>query len=277
MSLLLRLITLAAAFAAASLIALEVRPLWDIFLRADPTLQGSFSILHARAFLSVAGHLALVMLSLRLTFVAAASTPIARIGVWLCYGALALESLVLVPYMFAGAALCGVYYVMGGPFTALAMLVGFGLFVSASGSRMLTGVTVLGVVGLGATALAAYWYFTPKSPAECARISDDVKRGACVMDFALRTGDDRLCELVTFDSSRWSCTYQIAERKGDATLCERIALPCRYTGPGLACEPERFRDTCYLVTARKLSDPKLCERMTPGDLQTSCRKQAGSK
>ena len=64
MSLLLRLLALAAALAAASLIALEITPLWDIFLRADPTLQGPFSMLHARAFLSIAGHLALVMLSL---------------------------------------------------------------------------------------------------------------------------------------------------------------------------------------------------------------------
>lgn len=277
MTLLRRLLALAAALAAVSLIALEARPLWDIFLRADPTLRGSFSILHARTFLSVAGHLALVMMSLRLTFVAAAPTPIGRIGVWLCYGALALEFLLLAPCVFAGGALCGLYYVVGGPFTALAMIFGFGLFVSTSGSRMLTGVTVLGVVGLGAAALAAYWYFTPKSPAECARISDDLKRGACVMNFALRTDDDRLCEQVTFDSSRWSCIYQIAERKADATLCERIALPCRYTGPGLACEPVRYRDTCYLMTARALSDPELCERMTSGDLQASCRKQAGSK
>lgn len=142
---------------------------------------------------------------------------------------------------------------------------------------MLTGVTGLGVAGLGAAALAAYWYFTPKTPDDCARISDDLKRGVCLMDFALRTNDDRLCEQVTFDSSRWSCTYQIAERKGDATLCERIALPCRFTGPGPTCEPARFRDTCYLVTARKLGDRTLCERMTPGDLQASCRKQAGSK
>lgn len=277
MSLLRRFLAAAAAFAAVWLISLESGPLADMYLRADPTLQGSFSMLHARAFLSVAGHLALAVLSLRLAFVAAPTTPGARVGAWLCYGTLALESLSLTPCVFAGGALCGVYYVTVGPFTALGMLAGFGLFVTASASRTLMGASVLGVVGLGATALAAYWHFTPKSPSECTRIPDDIKRGACVMNFALKTADDRLCEQVTFDSSRWTCTYQVAERKGNATLCERIAPPCRYAGRGSACEPERFRDTCYLVTARKLRDPRLCERMTPGDLQASCRKQAGGK
>lgn len=272
-----RLFASVAALAAISLIALEAGPLMDIFLRADPTLQGSFSLLHARAFLSVAGHLALAVLSLRLVFGAAPATVAARIGAWLCYGALALELLTLAPCVLGGGALCGVFYVVAVPFTALAMLAGFGLFVAASASRWLMRAAVLGVAGMGATALAAYWYITPKSPEECARISDDIKRGACVMNFALQTGDDRLCEQVTLDSSRWSCLYQIAERKGNPTLCERIVPPCRYTRPGPACEPERYRDTCYLVTARKLGDPKLCERMTPGDMQANCRKQAGGK
>lgn len=277
MSLLQRMLAVAAALASISLITLEVGPLADIFLRTDPTLQGSLSILHARAFLSVTGHLALAVLSLRIAFIEAPVTLTARIGAWLCYGALALEVLSLTPCMVALDALCGVYYVMAGPLTALAMLAGFGLFVTASASRRLTTATVLGLVGLGATALAVYWNFTPKSPAECTRISDDIKRGACVMNFALQTGDDRLCEQITLDSSRWSCTYQIAERKSDASLCERIAPPCRYAVPGSACEPERFRNTCYLVTARKLRDPNLCEGMTPGDLRTSCRKQAGNE
>jgi len=276
MSLLPRLLSLAAALAAVSLIALEAGPLTAIFLRADPTLQGSFSMLHARSFLSVAGHLALAALSLRLLFGAAPAAAQARIGAWLCYGALALELLTLTPCVLDADALCGVFYLMAGPYTAIAMLAGSGLFVAASASRWLMSAALLGVAGMGAAALAAYWYITPKSPAECARISDDIRRGTCVMNFALQASDDKLCDQVTFDSSRWSCLYQIAERKGDATLCERIVPPCLYAGPGPACEPERYRDLCYLVTARRLSNPELCKRMTPGDLQANCRKQAGS-
>lgn len=277
MSLLRRILAAAAVPAALALIAFEARPLADLFLRADPTLQGSFSMLHARGFLSVAGHLALAMLSLRIAFGAAPAAPLARTGAWLCYGALGLELLALAPCLFAGGALCGVYYILAGPFTALAMLAGFGLFVTASASRALNVGTTLAAAGLVAAALAAYWHFTPRSPAECARIDDDIRRGACVMNFALQTGDDRLCEQVMLDSSRWSCIYQIAERRGDATLCDRIIPPCRYTVPGPACEPERYRNTCYLVTARKLRDPGLCERMTPGELRASCRGQAGGK
>lgn len=277
MSTLRRVLACAAAIAALSLIGLEAGPLADLFLRADPTLQGSFSLLNARPLLSVAGHLALVALSLRLAFVTAPATPIARIGAWLSYCALALELLSLAPCVFGGGALCGVFYVVVGPLTALAMLAGFGLLLTAGASRTLKRGAVAGMVGLGAAAFAAYWHVTPKSPGDCAMISDDIKRGSCVMNFALQTSDDRLCEQVAFDSSRWTCTYQIAERKGDATLCERIVLPCRYTSPGLACEPERYRDTCYLVTARKLNDPKLCERVTQGDMQVNCRRQASRK
>jgi hypothetical protein len=277
MSPLRRVLAGVAAIAALLLIGLEAGPLADLFLRADPTLQGSFSLLNARSLLSVAGHLALTVLSLRLAFVTAPATPIPRTGAWLCYGALGLELLSLVPCVFAGDALCGVFYVVIGPLTALAMLAGFGLFLGAGASRMLKRGALAGMAALGLAAFAAYWYVTPKSPEDCARISDDLKRGSCVMNFALQTGDDRLCEQVTFDSSRWTCIYQIAERKGDASLCRRIVPPCRYTGPGLACEPERYRDTCYLVTARELRDPGLCERMAPGDLQASCRRQTAGR
>lgn len=277
MSLLRRLLAALAVPAAVLFIAFEARPLADVFLRTDPTLQGSFSLLHARPLLSVAGHLALAVLSLQFAFGAAPTASAARVGAWLCYGALMLEFLALAPCVFGGGALCGVFYVIVGPLTALAMLAGFGLYVTASASRTLVGATALGAAGLCAAALAAYWCVSPKSAADCARLSDDIKRGTCTMNFALEFGDEQLCEQVMFDSSRWSCLYQIAERKGDSTLCERIVPPCRYTAPGPACEPDRLRDTCYLVTARKLGDPNLCERMTPGDLQASCRKQSRSK
>lgn len=277
MSIWRRVLAVAAAVAALSLIGLEAGPLADLFLRADPTLQGSFSLLNARSLLSVAGHLALAALSLRLAFVIAPASSGARIGAWLCYGALALELLSLTPCVFGGGALCGVFYVVLGPLTALAMLAGFGLSLTAGASRALKRGALAGMAALGLAAFVAYWYVTPKSPGDCARISDDIKRGNCVMNFALQAGDDQLCEQVSFDSSRWSCIYQIAERKGDPMLCQRIVPPCRYTSPGPGCEPERYRDTCYLVTARKLRDPGLCERMTPGELQESCRRQTVNK
>lgn len=277
MRLILRLLALAATFAAVSLIAVDATPLADIFLRADPTLQGSFSILQARAFLSVSAHFGLALLSLWLTFSTTPAPRISRTGAWLAYGALGLELLTLTPCVFAGSALCGLYYIFLGPITALVMLAGFGLFVVTGSSRALRHASTLSFVALGTAALGGYWYFTPQSAAECSRISDDIKRGTCVMNFALQTGDDKLCEQIALDSARWSCIYQIAERKGDAALCLRISLPCRYTALGPACEPERFRDTCYLVTARKLGDPALCGRVTPGDSQASCRKQAESK
>lgn len=272
-----RLLAAAAALAALCLIALDAWPLADIFQRADPTLQGSFSLLHLRAFLSVAGHLALAALALRLALGAAPpAVRTARSGAWLCFGALGLELLALAPCLFGGGALCGVFYLVVGPLTALAMLAGFAIFVAAAGSRAMRRGALLGAAALGAAAVAAFWLVTPRSPADCAGLADGLKRDACTMNFALQTSDERLCEQVVFDSSRWSCLYQIAERKGDATLCERIAAPCRHTTPGPACEPDRFRDTCWLVTSRKLREPALCERMTSGDLQASCRKQAAA-
>ena len=274
MGLTARLFAAAAAIASAVLIALEARPLADVFLRADPTLQGSFSLLHARPFLSVAAHCGLIVLAVHGFFTAAPQRSRARLGMLMSFGALGLEVLSLAPCLIAADALCGVYYIVIGPFAALIMLAGFAIYLAASGSRGLTQATALGVVSLGAAALAAYWIVTPHAPADCTRIASDIQRDSCVMNFALQTNDAQLCEQVNFDGSRWSCTYQIAERKGDATLCDRISPPCRYTGPGPACEPERFRDTCYLVVARRLRDGRLCERITPGDMQTNCRAQA---
>lgn len=265
------------AVVAAVLIALEARPLADIFLRADPTLQGSFSLLHTRAFFSVAAHAALIALAIHLVFAKAQWNTRARLGALLCLGALGLELLSLAPCLLGGGKLCGVYYILIGPFTALAMLVGTAIFVAASGNRGLRRTVALGAASLCAAALAAYWHFTPRSPADCARIASEFQRGACVMNFALQTNDDQLCEQVNFDSSRWSCTYQIAERRGDATLCERISLPCRYTRPGPACEPEGFRNTCYLVVARKLRDAQLCQRITTGEMKANCQAQARPK
>jgi hypothetical protein len=268
-----RTVAAVAACVAGALIVLEVGPMGDIFLRADPTLQGAFSSLHLRGFLTVAAHGALIALALQWLFAPPALGKLARAAAWACFGALALELLTLAPCVAAGGALCGVFYIVASPFTALVMLIAFGVYLTASGSRGLACAAALGVVTLLASALAAYWLLTPQSPVDCERLGPGMKRDNCVMNFALQTHDDKLCDTVNFDSSRWSCTYQIAERKGDAALCERIVPPCRYTAPGPACEPDRFRDTCYLVVARKLHDAKLCERVRAGDMQANCRKQ----
>ena len=268
-----RAAAVAVVIAAGSLAALETNPLVDLFLRADATLQGSFSLLNARPLLSVVAHLALVLIGLHRLVAAQAAAVATRIPARLCYGALALELLSLAPCILARDALCGVFYIFLGPITAIPILVGFAAYLRLAQSTPLVATSSLALLLAVGSALAAYWIVTPRSPAECARVGDPVKRGTCVMNFALQTSDADLCEGVDLDSSRWSCVYQIAERKGDPALCERIAPPCRERSPGPACEPESYRHTCILVVARKLRDPRLCEHMKPGDLQTRCREQ----
>ena len=101
-----------------------------------------------------------------------------------------------------------------------------------------------------------------------------MKRGACIMNFALRDSDESLCNQVSFDSSRWSCLYQIAERKGNPALCEQIAAPFRFKSPGLQCDPETYRDTCFLVVARKLKDEKWCGQISNAAKQAGCLEQS---
>lgn len=159
------------------------------------------------------------------------------------------------------------------PVTATLILVGFAAYLATSRSRALitaTGLTVISIVG---SALTTFWYVTPRSHHECARLAEPIRRDLCRMNFALRMDDAALCDTIDFDPSRWSCTYQIAERKGEPELCDRIAPPCRHRSPGLVCDPDFYRNTCFLVVARKLRDPRLCEQMTPGELQARCLEQ----
>jgi hypothetical protein len=245
-----------------------------LFLRSDPTLQGSLTLLNARPLLSVAAHAGLMLIGMHQVLAPQTVSVAARHSARLCYGVLALELLSLLPCLVGRDALCGVYYVFLGPIAAMTLFVGFAVYLATSRSRVLIATTVLVLFLSVGSALAAYWYITPKSPEQCDRIVEPIGRDTCRMNFALQANDAALCETVDFDSSRWSCTYQIAEQKGDPALCDRIALPCRNRSPGTTCDPELYRNTCFLVVARKLHDPRLCERMTPGDLRERCLEQA---
>lgn len=270
----------AAAFivvlAAGALATLEARPVAELFVRADPVLRGSWTLLGLRPLLALVGHVALIVIGLhRLLARRAVSTgPTgARTTAWICYGLLAFELLLLVPCLFAHDALCGVYYIVASPLTATSMLLGLAVYVSTTRSRALTASAAsISLAAVGAS-VAAYWMVTPGTHAECDQIAEAIARDTCRMNFALAASDADLCETVDFDSSRWSCLYQIAERDGNAVLCDRIAWPCRNTDPGPACDPEFYRDTCLLVVARRLQDATLCGRMAPGELQSRCREQ----
>lgn len=265
------------AVVAAGLLFFEVDPVRDLIFNADPTLQGSLSFLNIRPLLSVAGHLSAVMLALYLSFASAPVTPGAKRGITLCYGALGVELLALAPCLLFPGSLCGVFYLLVNQAAGPAMIAGLAAVSCTAGSRSLAGATIVMAVTLLVTGLGVFWAVTPKSAGECESLSESLKRDACVMNFALRHNDEKLCDQVNFDSSRWSCLYQIAERKGMPALCEQIARPCRYTAPGPACEPALYRDTCYLVVARKIQDKALCGNVTDAPKRASCESQAAQK
>jgi hypothetical protein len=270
----MRFVHILPAVVAAGLLSFEVVPVRDLIFNADPTLQGSLSFLNFRPLLSVAGHLSAVTLALYLSFAAAPATRGAKTGIYLCYGALAVELLALVPCLVFPSALCGVYYLLINQVAAPVMMAGLAVVSCTAGSRALAGTTLVAAVALVATGLVVFWGITPKSAGECDNLGESLKRDACVMNFALRHNDETLCERINFDSSRWSCLYQIAERKDMPALCEQITRPCRHISPGLACEPDLYRDTCYLVVARKIRDKALCSNVTDPGKRASCESQS---
>jgi hypothetical protein len=265
------------AVVAAGLLLFEVNPIRDLILNADPTLQGSLSFLNIRPLLSVAGHLSAVTLALYLSFASASLTPGAKAGIYLCYGALGVELLALAPCMVFPGSLCGIYYFLINQAAAPVMMVGLAVVSRAAGSRALVGAIIVVAVTLLAAGVGVFWGVTPKSAGDCENLAASLKRDACVMNFALRYDDEKLCERVNFDSSRWSCLYQIAERKGMPALCKQITQPCRYETPGLACEPNIYRDTCYLVVARKIRDKALCGNVTDANKRASCESQVAQR
>lgn len=269
-----RLLALLPAAAAGALLLLEVNPILDLVYNTDPTLQGTVSVLNLRPLFSVAGHLATILLSLYLLFTSAPLPGSARMGAWLCFGAVGVEVLALAPCLLAADALCGVFYLLINQAAAPAMLAGVIVVLLGVGSRVLAGVSIVIATALIAAAAGVYWQVTPKSASDCANVTDSLKRDNCLMNFALRDSDEKLCDEVNFDSSRWSCLYQIAERKGLPALCERIALPCRHTAPGPACEPDLYRDTCYVVVARKLKDSAWCDRVGDAGKRGNCKAQS---
>lgn len=269
-----RLIAPIVGLAAGILAGLEVRPLASLFLRAGPTPEGLFGLQTARPLLMVAAHLALILVAVHQMFAVQATVLATRGVVVFCYAVLALEWLTLAPCLFAGDALCGVYYVGFGPGAAIAIAIGFVAYLTVAKSRAFLATAMVFLL-LGASgALAAYWRLTPKSYADCDRVSEPIGRDHCRMGFALEAGDEILCDRVDFDSLRWSCLYQIAEREGNVALCDRITLPCRNQTPGPVCDPDFYRDTCLLVVARKLRDPHPCERIIGGELRERCSAQA---
>ncbi len=265
------------AVVAAGLLSFEVVPVRDLIFNADPTLQGSLSLLNIRPLLSVAGHLSAVTLALYLLFATTPATRGAKAGIYLCYGALGVELLALAPCLVYPGALCGVYYVLINHVAAPVMMAGLAVVSCTAGSRALAGTTSVVAVALVAIGLGVFWTVTPKSAGECENLGESLKRDTCVMNFALWVNDEKLCERVNFDSSRWSCLYQIAERKDMPALCEQITRPCRHISPGLACEPNLYRDTCYLVVARKLRDKALCGNVTDARKRADCESQAARK
>lgn len=274
MILLSRLLLLLCVLAGCALLCIDARAIPDLFLNADPTLQGSFSLTHLRPFVLVMGHASVVLLLLHRMFAREPAPSGARAAFQVALGTLGLELLSLAPCVLAPGALCGVFYILVSQATAPVMLAAFVAYLVQAGSPMLTRISATGAVLLGAGVAAAFWHFTPASAAGCGTIQDELKRGACIMNFALRDSDESLCNQVAFDSSRWSCLYQIAERKGLPALCERITAPCRYESPGLQCDPVTYRDTCYLVVARKLEDEKWCGQVSDAAKQAGCLEQS---
>jgi hypothetical protein len=270
-----RLLLVLPALAACALALLDARAIPDLFLKTDPTLQGSFSLLHLRPFVSVLGHAAVVLMALHQMFRSAPTASAARTAFRTALVALGLEALALAPCALARDALCGVFYIFVGEATGPVMLAAFIFYLARAGDPILTRASAAAAVLLACGAAAAYWQLTPQSAAACEAIGDELKRGTCIMNIALRDDDAALCDRVSFDSSRWSCLYQVAERQGQPALCERITAPCRYTSPGLQCDPQTYRDLCYLVVARKLKDQKWCARIAAGDKRSSCLQQSG--
>lgn len=265
------------AVVAAGLLFFEVDPIRDLIFNADPTLQGSLSFLNIRPLLSVAGHLSVVTLALYLLFASAPVTRDAKVGIYLCYGALAVELLALAPCLVFPGSLCGLYYLLINQVAGPVMIAGLAVAACTAGSRALVATTIVVAVALLAAGLGVFWGVTPKSAGECDSLGEPMKRDACVMNFALRYNDEKLCEQVNFDSSRWSCLYQVAERKDMPALCEQITRPCRNISPGIACEPNLYRDTCYLVVARKTQDKTLCANVTDVQKRAGCESQAAQK
>lgn len=269
-----RIPALLAAALAGALIALERRPLGDLLSYSDPGLQGSLSLTSLRPLLSLLGHSSVLLLSAQRVF---SATPLAwrRFrGVLVCDGALGIEVLALLPCVGATDGLCGVFYLLVNPFAALAMVAGLVRTLVQSESRAFHAVALASLSLLCTGIGFAYWRCAPAAFADCARASDPLRRDACRMNFALREGDEQLCEQVDFDSSRWSCLYQIAERKRMPALCEQITAPCRAESPGLHCDPTTYRDTCFLVIARSLGEARWCEAVQEPEKRASCIAQA---
>jgi len=264
-----RMLGAAVVLLAAAVLAIEINPVTEFFLRASPLSERGGLLWGLRPLLSIAGHGLLILIGIHHALSPGVSTRGARIGRCVGYGALLLELASLLPCVAMPDALCGLWFMLINPWTALAMLIGSGCVAWATpGRRLMHGclAAVAGLVGLG---MVAYWTVTPKQADDCGRPS--VRADACLLDFALRERDAMLCEGIAHDSTRWTCLYQLAERARMPELCARIAAPCRDRTPGLACEPALYRDTCFIVVARAFGDAGYCDSIIEVQKRQSCK------
>jgi hypothetical protein len=264
-----RIVSAVVVLLAAALLALEINPVTELFLRASPLSERGGLVLRLRPLLSIAGHGLLILIGLHHTRSPYARTRGARSGRLLAYGALALELASLLPCVAMPDALCGLWFILVNPWAALAMLIGGGCIVWAAAGRGLLYCSLAAGAGLGTLLLLAYWTVTPKHADDCGRAS--VRADACLLEFAVRDRDALLCQRIEHDSTRWTCLYRLAERTRMPELCAHIAPPCRDHTPGLGCEPALYRDTCFVVVSRALGDARYCAAIIDATKRESCK------
>lgn len=164
--------------------------------------------------------------------------------------------------------LCGVGAVVVSYYSIPVVLAAAFAFVFFSRSWPIRISAVAGSLVVLGLFVAGSKYLSPKDPAQCLKLPDDIKRSTCLRAFANRTGDEGLCRSIEFRSTRFTCLREVAVKNNRAQLCEEIrdraAIPA-YESPA-----SFYRDSCFQSMAYTLHDRKLCAKVEDAQLRAGC-------
>ena len=164
--------------------------------------------------------------------------------------------------------LCGVGAVVVAYYSIPVILAATLAFVLFSRSWPIRISAIAGCVVMLGLFVAGSKYLSPKDPAQCLKLPDDIKRSTCLRAFANKTGDENLCRSIEFRSTRFTCLREVAVKNNHAQLCEEIrdraAIPAYESPAGF------YRDSCFQSMAYTIHDRQLCAKVEDARLRAGC-------
>jgi hypothetical protein len=277
-ALIIRLISLAAAFSSLLLIVWTGKQLRSVFQLTDPT--GVFGAVFNTA--GFAANVFVIFLFAVLVWRSVKTrTFLAKVPVLfvLVFFLKVFEALNFIPCVVSSKAseTCGAMSILISYVTSPLILMVAANFILRTedlavrrAGLILAGMLILAGAG-------AWLSVTPKKPDDCVLYPKLTDQALCQQRFALSRQDIYICSDIEFRPIRYDCMKRVAQLKRNPHLCGDIQTPADAKVLFYEVTADSFRDACYYQMAIDLHDRELCRKMKETDKMHECLDNAQTK